>query len=114
MQTRSQYSTCTSRSKKKTGSGGGGSPSDPNHTPQLPLIISFNCIEDVSFEQQSLTGLASVEHVALSDLSDGRIESAAVVLLHSLAFLPRAAQRQLQSWQLIICLGSSSRVVDSA
>ncbi|KAI0488258.1 hypothetical protein KFK09_028085 [Dendrobium nobile] len=96
------------------GSGGGGSPSDPNHPLQLPLIISLNCIEDVSFEQQSLSGIASVEHVALSDLSDGRIESSAVVLLHSLAFLPRAAQRRLQSWQLIICLGSSSRVVDSA
>ncbi|KAL0904219.1 hypothetical protein M5K25_026300 [Dendrobium thyrsiflorum] len=124
MQTRSQYSIYTSGSKMKAGSGGGkmkagsggggGSPSDPNHTPQLPLIISLNCIEDVSFEQQSLTGIASVEHVALSDLTDGRIESAAVVLLHSLAFLPRAAQRRLQSWQLIICLGSSSRVVDSA
>ncbi|KAH0448171.1 hypothetical protein IEQ34_021971 [Dendrobium chrysotoxum] len=116
MQTRSQYSIYTSGSKMKAGSGGGGggSPADPNHTPQLPLIISLNCIEDVSFEQQSLTGIASVEHVALSDLTDGRIESAAVVLLHSLAFLPRAAQRRLQSWQLIICLGSSSRVVDSA
>nr|GMD09622.1 C-terminal binding protein AN [Ipomoea batatas] len=35
-------------------------------------------------------------------------------MLHSLAFLPRAAQRRLRPWQLILCLGSSDRAVDSA
>ncbi|XP_020573322.1 C-terminal binding protein AN isoform X2 [Phalaenopsis equestris] len=77
----------------------------------LPLVVSLNCIEDTSFEQEALAGVASVEHVGLSHLTDGRIESAVSILLHSLAFLPRAAQRRIQPWQLILCLGSS---VDSA
>ncbi|KAI0499977.1 hypothetical protein KFK09_018185 [Dendrobium nobile] len=80
----------------------------------LPLVVSLNCIEDTSFEVEALAGVASVEHVGLSHLADGRIETAVAVLLHSLAFLPRAAQRRLQPWQLILCLGSSDRAVDSA
>ncbi|XP_043715320.1 C-terminal binding protein AN-like isoform X1 [Telopea speciosissima] len=80
----------------------------------LPLVVSLNCLEDCNLEQESLAGIATVEHVGLNRLADGRIESAAAVLLHSLAFLPRAAQRRLQTWQLIICLGSSDRSVDSA
>ncbi|KAJ4956662.1 hypothetical protein NE237_013445 [Protea cynaroides] len=80
----------------------------------LPLVVSLNCLEDYGLEQESLAGIASVEHVGLNRLADGRIESAAAVILHSLAFLPRAAQRRLQPWQLIICLGSSDRSVDSA
>ncbi|KAJ0969963.1 hypothetical protein J5N97_022840 [Dioscorea zingiberensis] len=89
-------------------------PSDPNRMAALPLVVSLNCLEDPALEQESLGGLASVEHVGLSRVSDGRIESAAVVLLHSLAFLPRAAQRRLQPWQLILCLGSTDRAVDSS
>ncbi|KAK6920073.1 D-isomer specific 2-hydroxyacid dehydrogenase, NAD-binding domain, partial [Dillenia turbinata] len=83
-------------------------------SPSLPLVVSLNCIEDCSLEQDSLSGVATVEHVSLGRLSDGKIESAAAVLLHSLAFLPRAAQRRLRPWQLILCLGSSDRSVDSA
>ncbi|KAG9455305.1 hypothetical protein H6P81_008209 [Aristolochia fimbriata] len=83
-------------------------------TPMLPLVVSLNCLEDCSLEQESLAGLAAVEHVSLSRIAEGRIESASAILLHSLAFLPRAAQRRLQSWQLILCLGSSDRAVDSA
>nr|XP_019705218.1 LOW QUALITY PROTEIN: C-terminal binding protein AN-like [Elaeis guineensis] len=93
----------------------GRSPSDPNRmAADLPLVVSLNCLEDPSLEQEGLAGVAAVEHVGLSRLADGRIESAAVVLVHSLAFLPRAAQRRLRPWQLILCLGSSDRTVDSA
>ncbi|KAG8363298.1 hypothetical protein BUALT_Bualt19G0007700 [Buddleja alternifolia] len=80
----------------------------------LPLIVTLNCIEDAVLEQECLAGVATVEHVPLSRLSESRIESAAAVLLHSLSFLPRAAQRRLRPWQLILCLGSSDRAVDSA
>ncbi|XWS32131.1 hypothetical protein CRYUN_Cryun23aG0134800 [Craigia yunnanensis] len=84
-----------------------------NPTP-LPLVVSLNCIEDCVVEQESLAGVALVEHVPLSCLGDGKIEAAAAVLLHSLAYLPRAAQRRLRPYQLILCLGSSDRAVDSA
>ncbi|XP_047334403.1 C-terminal binding protein AN [Impatiens glandulifera] len=80
----------------------------------LPLVVTLNCIEDIAFEQQCLSGVAAVEHVSLSRLLEAKIESASAVLLHSLAFLPRAAQRRLRPWQLILCLGSSDRSVDSA
>lgn len=80
----------------------------------LPLVVSLNCIEDTTLETECLSGVAVVEHVSLSRLAESRIESAAAVLLHSLAFLPRAAQRRLRPWQLILCLGSSDRAVDSA
>ncbi|XP_021767138.1 C-terminal binding protein AN [Chenopodium quinoa] len=83
-------------------------------TSPIPLVVTLNCIEDNALEQHSLAGVAAIEHVGLSRLADGRIESAAAVLLHSLAFLPRAAQRRLRPWQLVLCLGSSDRAVDSA
>ena len=82
--------------------------------PSLPLIVTLNCIEDCSLELDSLSGVAAVEHIPLSRLSDGKIESAAAVLLHSLAYLPRAAQRRLRSYHLILCLGSADRAVDSS
>nr|GMD64954.1 C-terminal binding protein AN [Ipomoea batatas] len=88
-----------------------------NPTPekqQMPLVVTLNCIEDTGFEQDCLAGIVVVEHVPLSRLAESRIESASAVLLHSLAFLPRAAQRRLRPWQLILCLGSSDRAVDSA
>ncbi|KAG6402669.1 hypothetical protein SASPL_134871 [Salvia splendens] len=80
----------------------------------LPLVVTLNCIEDTLLEEECLGGVAEVEHVSLSRLADSRIESAAAVLIHSLSFLPRAAQRRLRPWQLILCLGSSDRAVDSA
>ncbi|XP_074263353.1 C-terminal binding protein AN [Silene latifolia] len=90
-------------------------PSPPLPTPSpLPIVVTLNCIEDNTLEQSTLTGLATVENIGLNRLASGRIESAAAVLLHSLAFLPRAAQRRLRPWQLILCLGSSDRAVDSA
>ncbi|OMP00317.1 D-isomer specific 2-hydroxyacid dehydrogenase, NAD-binding protein [Corchorus olitorius] len=85
-----------------------------SNPPPLPLVVSLNCIEDCAIEQESLAGVALVEHVPLSRLGDGKIETAAAVLLHSLAYLPRAAQRRLRPYQLILCLGSSDRAVDSA
>ncbi|XP_060668559.1 C-terminal binding protein AN [Ziziphus jujuba] len=88
--------------------------SAPPPPPPLPLVVSLNCIDDCALEQDSLAGVATVEHVPLSRLSDGKIESASAVLLHSLAYLPRAAQRRLRPYQLILCLGSSDRAVDSA
>ncbi|XP_057805609.1 C-terminal binding protein AN [Salvia miltiorrhiza] len=90
-------------------SGGGGGQSQP-----LPLVVTLNCIEDTVLEEECLSGVAEVEHVSLSRLAESRIESAAAVLIHSLSFLPRAAQRRLRPWQLILCLGSSDRAVDSA
>nr|AZG04488.1 1-deoxy-D-xylulose-5-phosphate synthase 2 [Centranthera grandiflora] len=80
----------------------------------LPMVVTLNCIEDTVLEQERLSGLAHVEHVPLSQLAESRIESAAAVLIHSLSFLPRAAQRRLLPWQLILCLGSSDRAMDSA
>lgn len=88
-------------------------PQRNNPTP-LPSVVTLNCIEDPSLEQSSLSGTASISHVPLSHLSSGKIESASAVLIHSLAYLPRAAQRRLQSYQLVLCLGSSDRAVDSA
>ncbi|XP_051145514.1 C-terminal binding protein AN-like [Andrographis paniculata] len=80
----------------------------------LPLVVALNCIEDVQLEQECLSGVAQVEHVPLSRLAESRIESADAILLHSLSFLPRAAYRRLRPWQLILCLGSSDRDVESA
>ncbi|KAF5733079.1 C-terminal binding protein AN [Tripterygium wilfordii] len=88
-------------------------PHRSNSTP-LPLVVSLNCIEDLALEHDSLAGVAAVEHVPLSRLADGKIGAASVVLLHSLAYLPRAAQRRLRPFQLILCLGSADRAVDSA
>ncbi|CAA2934996.1 C-terminal binding AN [Olea europaea subsp. europaea] len=85
-----------------------------NQSQSLPLVVTLNCIEDTVLEQQCLTGVARVEHVPLSRLAEAKIESATAVLLHSLSFLPRAAQRRLRPGQLILCLGSSDRAVDSA
>ncbi|KAE8693844.1 C-terminal binding protein AN [Hibiscus syriacus] len=85
-----------------------------DNTTPLPLIVSLNCIEDCALEQESLAGLALVHHVPLSCLDDGKIEAASVVILHSLSYLPRAAQRRLRPYHLILCLGSSDRAVDSA
>jgi phosphoglycerate dehydrogenase-like enzyme len=85
-----------------------------NPAPPLPLVVALNCIEDCALEQDSLAGVAGVEHVPLGRLAEGKIESAAAVLLHSLAYLPRAAQRRLRPYQLILCLGSADRSVDSA
>ncbi|KAK3028752.1 hypothetical protein RJ639_037973, partial [Escallonia herrerae] len=86
----------------------------PALPPPLPSVVTLNCIEDTALELECLAGVAAVEHVPLSRLAEARIESAAAVLLHSLAFLPRAAQRRLRPWQLVLCLGSSDRSVDSA
>ncbi|KAI8545066.1 hypothetical protein RHMOL_Rhmol07G0013600 [Rhododendron molle] len=82
--------------------------------PPLPLVVTLNCIEDTVFEQDCLAGAAVVEHVPLSRLAESKIESAAAVILHSLSFLPRAAQRRLRPWQLVLCLGSADRSVDSS
>ncbi|KAL4562672.1 hypothetical protein LXL04_026702 [Taraxacum kok-saghyz] len=88
--------------------------SNSSPQPTLPLVVTLNCIEDTTIEQEYLAGIARVEHVPLSLLAEAKIESAAAVLLHSLAFLPRAAQRRLRPWQIVLCLGSSDRSVDSA
>jgi phosphoglycerate dehydrogenase-like enzyme len=89
------------------------------HSPALggqghPLVVALNCLDDPSLEQELLEGVAAVEHVPLSALATGRVESAAAVLLPSLAYLPRAAQRRLRPWQLLLCLGSSDRAADAA
>jgi phosphoglycerate dehydrogenase-like enzyme len=82
--------------------------------PQQPLVVTLNCLDDPFLEQDALSGAAAVEHAPLSALSAGRVESATAVLLPSLAFLPRAAQRRLRPWQLLLCLGSPDRAADAA
>lgn len=77
----------------------------------LPLVVYLNCVEDCSAEQRELASVAVVEHVALTDIAKGRIEAATVVVVHSLAFLPRNAQRRLSPAQLILCLGSADKQV---
>ena len=79
-----------------------------------PLVVTLNCLEDPSLEQDALSGAAAVEHAPLSALSAGRVQAAAAVLLPSLAFLPRAAQLRLRPWQLLLCLGSPDRAADAA
>ncbi|RID39967.1 hypothetical protein BRARA_J00042 [Brassica rapa] len=85
----------------------------PHREQPSPLVVTLNCVEDCALEQDSLAGVAGVEYVPLSRIADGKIESATAVLLHSLAYLPRAAQRRLRPHQLILCLGSADRAVDS-
>ena len=85
----------------------------PHRDQPSPLGVTLNCVEDCALEQDSLAGVAGVEYVPLSRIADGKIESATAVLLHSLAYLPRAAQRRLRPHQLILCLGSADRAVDS-
>ncbi|CAL9093070.1 unnamed protein product [Musa textilis] len=93
----------------------GRSPSERNRmAAELPLVVALNCLEDPSFEEEALAGTARVEHVGLSALADGRIESAAAVVLHSFSLVPAPAQRRLRPWQLVLCLGSADRAVDSA
>lgn len=81
---------------------------------RLPLVVALNCLEDCHLEAEALAGVAVVEHVSLSHVSEGKIEAAAAVLLHTLAYLPRAAQQCLHAWQLVLCLGSVDKSVDSA
>ncbi|WOL06283.1 C-terminal binding protein AN-like [Canna indica] len=83
-------------------------------TEDQPLVVALNCLEDPSVEQEALADIAAVEHVSLSSLADGRIESASAVIVHSISLLPGPAQRRLRPWQLVLCLGSADRAVDSA
>jgi hypothetical protein len=72
-----------------------------------PLVVALNWLEDPSLEQDALSGAAAV--------SAGRVETAAAaVLFPSLAFQPRAAQRRLRPWLLLLCLGSVDRAADTA
>ncbi|RZC57148.1 hypothetical protein C5167_004451 [Papaver somniferum] len=101
-----------SKTQRKSMSTKSTNPKEEHH-PQLPSVITLNCLEDYSLESETLERIATVEHIGLSSLSHGKIETASAILIHSLSFLPRAAQRRLQPWQLILCLGSSDRAVDS-
>ncbi|KAH7438672.1 hypothetical protein KP509_04G025800 [Ceratopteris richardii] len=80
----------------------------------LPLIVALNCLEDCHLEEEALSGVAQIQHVGLQHVTEGKIEAALAVLLHSLSFLPRAAQRRLQPSQLILCLGSVEKTADSS
>jgi hypothetical protein len=71
-------------------------------------VLSLNILDDPSLEQELLVGMAGVEHVPLSALATGRIESAAAAfLLPSLAFLLRTTHHCLHPWQLMFCLSST-------
>lgn len=91
-----------------------GTPRDGPDAPRLPLVVALNCLPDTTLEEGTLKGVAQVEHVSLAQVGEGKIETAAAVLLHSLAYLPRAAQRRLQPWQLILTLSCMDKMVDSA
>jgi hypothetical protein len=80
----------------------------------LPLVIALNCLEDCRLEVEALSGVAEFRHVGLTQVTEGKIETAMAVLLHSLAYLPCAAQRRLQPWQLILCLSCVDKAVDTA
>ncbi|XP_024370957.1 C-terminal binding protein AN [Physcomitrium patens] len=87
---------------------------DAPEASRLPLVIALNCLPDCSLEEKELKGVAKIEHVSLAQLGEGKIEAASAVLLHSLAHLPRAAQRRLQPWHLILTLSCMDKMVDSA
>lgn len=80
----------------------------------LPLVVTLNCLEDCRLEEDALAGIAHVRHVGLTQLTEGKIETAVAVLISSLAYLPSAAQRRLQPWQLVLCLSSVDKAVDTA
>ncbi|KAI3719613.1 hypothetical protein L6452_20515 [Arctium lappa] len=82
--------------------------------PSLPLVVTLNFIKDASIEHEYLASMVRVKHVPLSLLVEAKFESAATVLLHSLAFLPRDMQHRFRPWQIILCLGSSDHSLDSA
>ncbi|EFJ07708.1 hypothetical protein SELMODRAFT_928, partial [Selaginella moellendorffii] len=80
----------------------------------LPLVVALNCLEDWQIlNADALAGIATLEHLNLAQIAEGKLETAAAVIIHSLAYLPRAAQRRLQPWQLILCLGSIDKPADS-
>ncbi|XP_024397002.1 C-terminal binding protein AN [Physcomitrium patens] len=83
-------------------------------THMLPLVVALNCLEDCRLEEEALAGIAEVRHVGLTQVTEGRIETAIAVLMTSLANLPGAAQKRLQPWQLILCLSSVDKAVDAA
>ncbi|KAI4338389.1 hypothetical protein MLD38_023454 [Melastoma candidum] len=82
----------------------------------LPLVVTLNCIDDPTLEQALLSHVATVSHVPLTHLttSSSLLSSASAVIIHSLSYLPRAAQRRLQPNHLILCLGSPDRSLDSS
>lgn len=80
----------------------------------LPSVVALNCLPDCILEEVALRGVATIEHVSLAQVAEGKIEAAGAVLLHSLAYLPRAAQRRLQPWQLILTLSCTDKTVDTA
>ncbi|CAI5489373.1 unnamed protein product [Closterium sp. Naga37s-1] len=87
--------------------------SPPN---SLPYVVALNCMEGCHAQAEALADLCVLENVGLSEGMLDKLERADVVLVHSLHYLPRAAQRKLSASQLILCLGSSAdtRPVESS
>ncbi|GAB2232159.1 hypothetical protein Droror1_Dr00011186 [Drosera rotundifolia] len=83
-------------------------------TSALPIVVTLNCIETPTLESTSLASVATLHHVPLNALTSPLLPAAAAVLIHSLSYLPRAAQRRLSPNSLILCLGSADKAVDSA
>lgn len=81
-----------------------------------PCVVALNCMEACRAEAAKLSRLFSFEVVGLSEGMLEKLEHADVVIIHSLHYLPRAAQRKLSPSQLLLCLGSSvdTRVVESS
>ncbi|CAI5534680.1 unnamed protein product [Closterium sp. Naga37s-1] len=82
----------------------------------LPYVVALNCMEGCHAQAEALADLCVLENVGLSEGMLDKLERADVVLVHSLHYLPRAAQRKLSASQLILCLGSSAdtRPVESS
>ena len=81
-----------------------------------PCVVALNCMEGCRSQAARLSDLFSFEVVGLSEGMLEKLETADVVIIHSLHYLPRAAQRKLSPSQLLLCLGSSvdTRVVESS
>ncbi|GJP78074.1 hypothetical protein CLOP_g8405 [Closterium sp. NIES-67] len=82
----------------------------------LPYVVALNCMEGCHAQAEALADVCVLENVGLSEGMLDKLERADVVLVHSLHYLPRAAQRKLSASQLILCLGSSAdtRPVESS
>lgn len=80
---------------------------------ERPLVVYFNCMEDCAGDAEALADVAELEHVSLAEVLGGRLELAAVVVVQSLSFLPRAAQKRLSPAQMVVCMGAADRAAET-
>eukprot|EP00850_Spirogloea_muscicola_P026999 SM013690S00010 [mRNA] locus=s13690:48:329:- [translate_table: standard] len=88
-----------SRSAAERAGGARRKEAPPPRPPKLPLVVALNCMEDCEAEARELRQVAELRHVGLGELAKGALEAASVVILLSLAVLPRAVQQRLKASQ---------------